>query len=210
MDDESVQSGEEKGHESRRRGAQKKNRSARHGRLPAGAKSSDDILQEYSRDVMEVLTKYGKEGASHWASKQQLIKDTAEEPKKETESEDDRRIKASMEVLWQVKAGCFVKIANWHTSRNDLDSALACYEDALSDVKTFLPENNMWLALLALFHRRIDRVINCRLRSCGLTVLDSVSILLCRVYVNLLRSSSSCGSRSGGTLLSHGLAYLRR
>ena len=63
----------------------------------------------------------------------------------------------------------FVKIANWHTSRNDLDSALACYEDALSDVKTFLPEKNiMWLALLALFHRRIDRVINCRLPSYGL------------------------------------------
>jgi tetratricopeptide (TPR) repeat protein len=139
----SGQSGGEEGHESRWRETEKKNRGIRRGRLSTGAKSSDDILQEYSRDVLEVLTKYGKDGANHWASKQQLIKDTAEEPKKETESEDDRRIKASMEVLWQIKAGCVVKVASWHTSRKDLDSALACYEDALSDVKTFLPENDI-------------------------------------------------------------------
>ena len=67
--------------------------------------------------------------------------------------------------------------------------------------------NHPWLALLALFHRHIDLVINYRLRSCGLAVLDSISILICRVYVNLLRSFLSCGSRSGGTLFPHGLAY---
>ena len=42
---------------------------------------------------------------------------------------------------------------------------------------------------------------------CGLVTLDSISILICWVYVFLLRSFASCGSRSGGTLFPHGLAY---
>ena len=41
----------------------------------------------------------------------------------------------------------------------------------------------------------------------GLVILDSISVLICWVYVFLLRSFASCGSRSGGTLFPHGLAY---
>ena len=58
--------------------------------------------------------------------------------------------------------------------------------------------NHPWLALCAFLHRRYQLT---------LAVLDSISVLMVQVYAYLVRSFSSCGSRSGGTLFSHGLAY---
>ena len=66
--------------------------------------------------------------------------------------------------------------------------------------------NHPWLALLALLHRRIDRVINCRLRSYGLRFGSCLS----SVVSDVSGSTELLKKLPFGAIIRYGLHDIRR
>ena len=113
-------------------------------------KTFPDFMANFSTLVLDVVTEYAMCAVNHCSQKEQAIEESKAETHPVIETENDRKIRSLGEMLWQLKAGCYVQMAMWYLTEDQTDNALLSYEAALKDTRLHLKDPKLEDSLLEL------------------------------------------------------------